>query len=46
MTAISFLSRKVGQYLMLHGLQNRDAAGRFVKATDTEGSDLTEIPNG
>jgi hypothetical protein len=42
MTAISFLSRRVGIYLMLHGLQNRDPQGRFVKATDNEGDDLTE----
>lgn len=29
-------------YINQHGLQNRDSQGRFVKATDTEGADLTE----
>ena len=31
MTTISFLSRRVGQYLMEHGLQARDSQGRFTR---------------
>jgi hypothetical protein len=41
-TAISFVSRKTRRYLLQHGLQNRDDQGRFVKATNEMGNDLTE----
>jgi hypothetical protein len=41
-TAISFVSRKTRRYLLEHGLQNRDEQGRFVKATNGMGNDLTE----
>lgn len=41
-TAISFVTRKTRRYLLLHGLQNRDELGRFVKATNGMGRDLEE----
>lgn len=42
LTAISISNRKTTDYLTAHGLQNRDAKGKFVKSTNTEGDDLME----
>ncbi|HSM16311.1 MAG TPA: hypothetical protein VK845_04845 [Gemmatimonadales bacterium] len=43
-TSISFVTRKTRRYLLAHGLQNRDAQGRFIKATNGTGRDLEEHP--
>ena len=42
MTGISFTTRRVRQYLNLHGLQARDKNGRFVTTHDSAGNDVSE----
>lgn len=42
LTVISWSNRKTSGYLLSHGLQNRDAKGKFIKSTNTAGDDITE----
>lgn len=42
LTVISWSNRKTSGYLLSHGLQNRDAKGKFIKSTDSSGADVKE----
>ena len=42
LTVISWSNRRTSQYLLAHGLQNRDKAGKFIKSTDASGDDITD----
>ena len=42
LTIISWSNRRLSKYLLTHGLQNRDAKGKFTKSTDTTGKEVVE----
>lgn len=46
LTLISWSNRRTSAYLLAHGLQNRDAKGKFIKSTNDEGDDIVEAKNG